>query len=110
LLSSILKKSLLSLGYILILIPNLRSGSNVLEQREIIRSKKKDKLDLEIRNGLRQITDIDTELARVELNASVRNSDRIRELTITKAILKDEVEQNTIEVNKIKNSQHFKHF
>jgi hypothetical protein len=56
LLSSILKKSLLSFGYILILIPKLKSGSSVLEQREILRAKKKDKLDLQIKQGLKLLT------------------------------------------------------
>jgi hypothetical protein len=45
LLSSIVKKSLLSLGYIIILLPKIRSGTSVLEQREITQFQKKDELE-----------------------------------------------------------------
>jgi len=48
LVSCILKKSVLSFGYILILLPKLRSGSSVLEQREMVRARKKDELEAEI--------------------------------------------------------------
>jgi len=52
LVSCILKKSVLSFGYILILLPKLRSGSSVLEQREMVRARKKEELEAEIEEEL----------------------------------------------------------
>jgi len=48
LLASILKRSVLSLGYIIILLPKIRSGMSVLEQREIAQFEKKRGLENDI--------------------------------------------------------------
>jgi flagellar biosynthesis GTPase FlhF len=116
LVSCILKKSVLSFGYILILLPKLTSGSNVLDQREMLKAQRKDKLETEMEEEIArkksQAIEHQEQKERSGLNPEEHKAreNRMRELEEKMKVSEALIEQMRKDVYKIKNSQQFKHF
>jgi len=52
------RQSVLSLGYVAILFPRLKDGSEVLDQRSIFQSRAKEQLEEEVQELLKQLVEM----------------------------------------------------